>query len=184
MRVQTLTDPVSGLTVKAAKIVASDSTYYTAGSLFSVELYNGDDAISADTIRYIGDDLYYVSRTKDETSGKITSTTYYKVVLKDKVSSLEEENENIIPVFDSEVTVTIESADTYYTEDGNSYVDVIDGTVKLINIGGSNYSANECVYDETSGTYTVTTLSGKQYNIKIGETYATIEEVAQETEQQ
>lgn len=181
VRMQELTDAESGLTVKVGRIVGSEA--YQAGSLFSVQIVKDGETLQADWTGYIGEDIYVVTRTReatqDETEGKILSSTYYKVVLtEDKGESVGETNEKVIPVYAS-VTVTEESANTYYTADNGSYVDILaeSNTVKLLVIGTKTYGITESVYDEQTQTYTVTTAAGVKYTIRIAESVAEVTEV-------
>lgn len=181
VRMQELTDTASGLTVKVGRIVGSEA--YAAGSLFSVQIVKEGETLEADWTGYIGDDIYVIMRTReetqDDTEGKILSSTYYKVVLtEDKGESVGETNEKVIPVYAS-VTVTEESATTYYTADNGSYVDILTGsnTVKLLVIGTKTYGITESVYDEQTQTYTVTTAAGAKYTIRIADSAAEVTEV-------
>ena len=181
VRMQELTDTASGLTVKVGRIVGSEA--YAAGSLFSVQIVKEGETLEADWTGYIGDDIYVIMRTReetqDDTEGKILSSTYYKVVLtEDKGESVGETNEKVIPVYAS-VTVTEESATTYYTADNGSYVDILTGsnTVKLLVIGTKTYGITESVYDEQTQTYTVTTAAGAKYTIRIADGAAEVTEV-------
>jgi hypothetical protein len=157
-------------------IIATDYSY-TIGALSSIDLLdNTGKVITADSKRYINDDLYYIVRTKDD-NGKITSTTYYKIDLTTRTSSLDEANDNVVQPYES-VTVTVEETVTIYTADGTSYVDIVSGNVKLMYINGSTYAVKECSYDSTTGVYTVVTTSGKTYNVSISNNVVTITAVS------
>lgn len=84
----------------------------------------------------------------------------------------------MIPVYAS-VTVTEESANTYYTADYGSYVDILaeSNTVKLLVIGTKTYGITESVYDKQTQTYTVTTAAGVKYTIRIAGGVAEVTEV-------
>lgn len=188
VRMQELTDTASGLTVKVGRIVGSEA--YQAGSLFSVQIVKDGETLEAEWTGYIGEDIYVVARTReetqDDTQGKILSTTYYKVVLTEKTGeSVDETNDKVIPVYAS-VTVTEEAANTYYTADGNSYVDITaeSNTVKLLVIGKTTYAITESAYDDQTQTYTVTTAAGAKYTIRIAEGVAEVTEVPAATEGQ
>ena len=136
--------------------------------------------MTADSIRYIGEDLYFIVRTREQTGesgetegdaeqGKILSTTYYKIVLTDKTDeTVGEENDNIVPLYGT-VTVTAENVDTYYTADGASYVDIRtdDNTVMLLTLGSTVLAVTESSYDEGTQTYTVTAANKSSYTVKI-----------------
>jgi hypothetical protein len=175
IRYETLVDATSGLTVRIGRFIASEAGY-SAGAIFSIELFDGEEAIEADTIRYIGNDLYYIVRTRDSETDEILSTTYYKLVLKQVEELPDEENDNVIKPYQS-VTVTSFAVQTYYDADKQNYVDIDENGVKLLCLNGTRYSVSDCTYDAQTNTYTVTLASGTQYTIQINDKVATISEV-------
>lgn len=92
-------------------------------------------------------------------------------------------NRNPLPVF-KDVTVRHISADTYYTADGANYVDVSEDKqeVLMVVIGSTVHLIEKTEYDEETGTYTLTTLSGKVFSVTITEDVAEIVEVKTETQ--
>ena len=191
VRLQELTDSSTGMKVTVGRYVGSDA--FAAGSVFSVRLETAEgEALTADSIRYIGEDLYFIVRTREQTGesgetegdaeqGKILSTTYYKIVLTDKTDeTVGEENDNIVPLYGT-VTVTAENVDTYYTADGASYVDIRtdDNTVMLLTLGSTVLAVTESSYDEGTQTYTVTAANKSSYTVKITDRVAEITELSE-----
>ena len=79
-----------------------------------------------------------------------------------------------VELYDS-ADVILVTAQTTYTEDGKSYVDIIDGNkVMLVSIEDKLYVATEQTYDEATNTYTVTLNSGAKYTIS----FTTVEGVS------
>ena len=191
VRLQELTDSSTGMKLTVGRYVGSDA--FAAGSVFSVRLETAEgEALTADSIRYIGEDLYFIVRTREQTGesgetegdaeqGKILSTTYYKIVLTDKTDeTVGEENDNIVPLYGT-VTVTAENVDTYYTADGASYVDIRtdDNTVMLLTLGSTVLAVTESSYDEGTQTYTVTAANESSYTVKITDGVAEITELSE-----
>lgn len=191
VRLQELTDSSTRMKVTVGRYVGSDA--FAAGSVFSVRLETAEgEALTADSIRYIGEDLYFIVRTREQTGesgetegdaeqGKILSTTYYKIVLTDKTDeTVGEENDNIVPLYGT-VTVTAENVDTYYTADGASYVDIRtdDNTVMLLTLGSTVLAVTESSYDEGTQTYTVTAANESSYTVKITDRVAEITELSE-----
>ena len=177
IRYQDLVDEGTGITVTVGRIVGSEAL--AAGSLFSVQLTKDGQPIKADWQGYIGEDVYYVARTREEVpeaeegeeqeEGKILSTTYYKVELVEESSDqVGETNENVIPVY-AKVTLTAEAANTYYTADETTYVDITaeSNEVRLLVIGSRIYTVTQSAYDDQTKTYTATTASGTVYTITV-----------------
>ena len=189
VRYQDFVDAETGITVTVGRVVGSEA--FAAGSLFDVQLSKDGTPIEADWKGYIGEDVYFVTRTREEMpegseeEGKILSSTYYKIVLvEDTGEQVGEEDDAIIPVYAS-ATLAAESAATYYTEDGG-YVDIAveSNTVKLFVRGSYAYAVTESTYDEQTKTYTVTLITGDVYTILIEDGAAVVTEVPAEEEEQ
>ena len=73
-------------------------------------------------------------------SGKIISTTYYKLdlVLKDSESLAED---TVIPY--ESVTITPIDANTYFTSDKKIFVDILNTNVVFISVEGNRYLISE-----------------------------------------
>mgnify|MGYP007027105721 FL=1 len=142
--------------------------------------------------------VYYVLREKTE-DGKITSTTYYTIEITEKTdagvgSDEEEKNPYILSLIDT-VTVSCETVETIYSEDGKSFVDfsstngilLMSLTVKDEKTEKETtylYLVTECKYDESNGVYTVVTSAQKTFKVKFsgeeGSKTAEITEVVEE----
>lgn len=183
IRMETLEDASSGITVTTGRLVASDM--YESGSLYSVQIFRDGEEIAAESRRYIGEDLYVIVRnreeTGDDTQGKILSSVFYKVELTEGAGeTVGDENENVIPLY-SAVKVTAENVGTYYTADGASYVDIRtdDNTVMLLTLGSTVLAVTESSYDEGTQTYTVTAANESSYTVKITDRVAEITELSE-----
>ena len=108
-------------------------------------------------------------------NGKVLSTRYYKIELAGGTAA---SGEVVIPVYTG-VTVTEVAVTTYNTADGSGYVDVSEGKVMLISVGGATYGALESTYDEATSTYTVT-VSGKVFTVAVKDGSAVITEQQEE----
>ena len=195
VRVQELTDEATGMKVKVGRVVGSDS--YAPGSVFSLELTDAaGQVLTYDIIGYIGEDLYYIVREREETEGdepgRITSSTYYKLVFTDKTGETVGDipAEDIVPAYGT-VTVTSETVSTYYTADGSFYVDIdANNNVRIIFSESTNrgIAFTECEYDEGTKTYTATSAAGVRYTVQMQDNGTVVieevpaEEVTDDTE--
>lgn len=152
-------------------VVATEHSLITVGDVIDLSIKSSETKIDGGECIYVGDDLYYIVRT----TGEDAKTTYYKIVL-----NKSEVNEKDPTVTYKDVAVTvIETVTTTYSEDGVSYVDVLDGKVTVFCFEGTLYAADVCEYDSESGVYTVVTNTDKTFTIKISNGDVTIEEVQQ-----
>ena len=195
VRVQELTDEATGMKVKVGRVVGSDS--YAPGSVFSLELTDAaGQVLTYDIIGYIGEDFYYIVREREETEGdepgRITSSTYYKLVFTDKTGEAVGDipAEDIVPAYGT-VTVTSETVSTYYTADGSFYVDIdANNNVRIIFSESTNrgIAFTECEYDEGTKTYTATSAAGVRYTVQMQDNGTVVieevpaEEVTDDTE--
>ena len=139
--------------------------------------------IPATTIGYINEDFYYISRVLDD-DGKITSTTYYKIVLAEAVPG-EGDTEDTVLTYQS-VSITVEQITTYSTADGSIFIDVdAQNNVRIIKIGTSLYLPVSSSYNAETKTYTVVLSDTISYVVTINEDgTATATEVVAEEEDQ
>ena len=172
-----------GMKVEIGRVVGSESGQL--GAIFDIRLTTADDKkVEADSIRYIGEDLYVIAREYEKIAvtdengqpvlgedgkpvtenGKVLSTRYYKIELAGGTAA---SGEVVIPTYTG-VTVTEVEVTTYNTADGSGYVDVSGGKVMLISVGGATYGALDSTYDEATSTYTVT-VSGKVFTVAVKE---------------
>lgn len=131
--------------------------------------------------------LYYITRTYEEnedgTQGKITGTNYYRIEFTEDTSGgvLEEDSPIVLPY--ASVEVTLEVAETKYTADSTSYVDMVGDEVKLLSIGKVSYFAKTTTKNE-DGSYTVLTTYGTSYLVTVAEDgTVAIEEIVEEDEE-
>lgn len=181
VRNQTLTDAASGITAELSRVVAGAG--YSKGALFDIKLVKDGVDIPATTIGYINEDFYYISRVLDD-DGKITSTTYYKIVLAEAVPG-EGDTEDTVLTYQS-VSITVEQITTYSTADGSIFIDVdAQNNVRIIKIGTSLYLPVSSSYNAETKTYTVVLSDTISYVVTINEDgTATATEVAAEEEDQ
>ena len=175
-RLETITSGDYKLEVE--RIITSDYNF-PIGAYYNVKMSKGDTELLSKESFEIDDVLHYVARTYDDDEN-ITSTTYYKLdlVLKDSESLAEDV---VVPV--DSVTVTELEAHTYYTEDKESYVDVLDSKIVLVSVDGVKSLVSECTYNTETGEYKVTLTSLKEYTVKIEDGVMTITEVQEEIEE-
>ena len=155
------------------------------GYLYGVELYASDSETPIDIssmLKDVNGDLYLISREYEgeDDNKKISATTYYKILVNEKsdVDSV------YAKVYDS-CSVTKYTATTYYTEDGSSYVDVIDDKLMVVIKDGSFVSYYNPSYDSETETYYYEVLEGEashKYSVKIVDGKAVITLVEDTTE--
>ena len=182
VREETLTDSKTGITVEIERVIASDSSNYTAGSIFSMSLSKDGEQLENALIGYFDDKLCYIIREEDAEGNK--TTTYYWVEFTEGAS----EDENVIPLY-TQVSVTEEAVTTYYTSDGNGYIDV-DGENNVLIIGiydeeseqTAAYIAVSSTYDESTKTYTVNLSETVAYTVTVGEDGSVTMQLVEQTE--
>ena len=187
---------VNGYTVEIERIMLSESA--APGALYNIKLSKGGEAINANNIVRIGDSWYYIVRTQNDEK-KFVSATYYKLDLEEEeddgtVDGKEtadgeegEEGEEVqntkIPLYKSVKLATFE-VDTYYSDDGNTYVDIgKDGKVYYIRQSGSWFAATETEYDSVADVYTIKGSNGNSYTLKIENGKAVLELIPEEEEE-
>ena len=67
------------------------------------------------------------------------------------------------------LSIEKKKANTYYSSDKGSFVDVVDGRVTILCVDNSKYVVDESSFNEATNTYIVTTLNSKKYSITINE---------------
>ena len=169
VRLETLTTS-DGYEVTVGRVIVSDNKNMTPGTFFSLSIKKGETELKTTNLFAVNDKLYAVVRETDE-EGRITKTTYYEIILAEKdageVSEGEEESKVLLAY--KSVTVTELTARTYYSADGKTYVDVLDGNrVLLFSIDGTFHVVTASTYDAETGVITATTATGDVYTITIG----------------
>lgn len=192
-------ESADGYKVVFERVIATD-TSLAQGAFYSIKLFKDDVEIESAANIYATSlsKVYYVLREKTD-DGKITSTTYYTIEITEKTdtgvgSDEEEKNPYILSLIDT-VTVSCETVETIYSEDGLSFVDLsptkgillISITVKEEETENETtylYLITESVYDDVAGVYTVKNSAGKTFTVKIsgeeGSKTAEITEVVEE----
>lgn len=192
-------ESADGYKVVFERVIATD-TSLAQGAFYSIKLFKDDVEIESAANIYATSlsKVYYVLREKTD-DGKITSTTYYTIEITEKTdtgvgSDEEEKNPYILSLIDT-VTVSCETVETIYSEDGLSFVDLsptkgillISITVKDEETENETtylYLITESVYDDVADVYTVKNSAGKTFTVKIsgeeGSKTAEITEVVEE----
>lgn len=192
-------ESTDGYKVVFERVIATD-TSLAQGAFYSIKLFKDDVEIESAANIYATSlsKVYYVLREKTD-DGKITSTTYYTIEITEKTdtgvgSDEEEKNPYILSLIDT-VTVSCETVETIYSEDGLSFVDLsptkgillISITVKDEETENETtylYLITESVYDDVAGVYKVKNSAGKTFTVKIsgeeGSKTAEITEVVEE----
>lgn len=192
-------ESADGYKVVFERVIATD-TSLAQGAFYSIKLFKDDVEIESAANIYATSlsKVYYVLREKTD-DGKITSTTYYTIEITEKTdtgvgSDEEEKNPYILSLIDT-VTVSCETVETIYSEDGLSFVDLsptkgillISITVKDEETENETtylYLITESVYDDVAGVYKVKNSAGKTFTVKIsgeeGSKTAEITEVVEE----
>lgn len=136
--------------------------------------------------------------TEDEV---ITSTVYYTIELTEQSDTGavegEENSGKVMPI--ESVSVTMETVETIYSEDGLSFVDIsaINGVLMMsVNVRNEEneedttylYFVSGCSYDDVNGVYTVETSAGKTFTVKVNDSEGSktveITEVVQEEQEE
>ena len=136
--------------------------------------------------------------TEDEV---ITSTVYYTIELTEQSDTGavegEENSGKVMPI--ESVSVTMETVETIYSEDGLSFVDIsaTNGVLMMsVNVRNEEteedttylYFVSGCSYDDVNGVYTVETSAGKTFTVKVNDSEGSktveITEVVQEEQEE
>ena len=175
-----------GYQVTVNRVTASEMGV-SAGAYFSFGLSKDGNVLEADNVMLNDGKLYYVVREKDE-NGKITSTAYYQLDLKEKSSEIiggEEEAKNQpLPVYES-ATVTKTEVTTVYTADSGYYVDILPENKVLLMAQRASKDVDgkpaynsiliaECTYDAETGVYTLKATNDYTYTVKVTDGVATV----------
>ncbi len=161
-------------TVTFERVIASDASM-SAGSCFKASIVCDTAEVKGHLWYEQNGYFYYIVRTYDEDTGLVTSSLYYKLELVEAPSgdqSVEENKTNVIPVYASLKSVTVEKVNTIYADgDNTSYIDVNEdtGEVMLLAISGQPYIVMESSYDATTRTYTVSLSETLTYSVVVAE---------------
>ena len=175
-----------GYQVTVNRVIASDMNV-SSGAYFSFGLSKDGEALNADNVMLNDGKLYYVVREKDE-NGKVTSTAYYQLDLKEKSSEIiggeDKKEDQPLPVYES-ATVTKTEATTVYTADAGYYVDILPGNKVLLMAQRASKDVDgkpaynsiliaECMYDAETGVYTLKATNDYTYTVKVTDGVATV----------
>lgn len=186
--------------VEVERIIATDANF-APGAFFTITLYKNDEKIEPTNI-YVPSltKVYYVVRetTEDEV---ITSTVYYTIELTEQSDTGavegEENSGKVMPI--ESVSVTMETVETIYSEDGLSFVDIsaTNGVLMMsVNVRNEEneedttylYFVSGCSYDDVNCVYTVETSAGKTFTVKVNDSEGSktveITEVVQEEQEE
>lgn len=169
-------------TVEVERIIGSDYSNLYRGGIMSVKLTHSEDEIKMTYgILKADGSVVFINRMfgENDDKDKILSSNYYTITFKEKINEVVgEEDGKIVPVYES-VTVTSEEVSTVYSDDGESYIDMVNSEIRLVYTGGRSYLVTECECDELTGKYTVTTYASS-YTIEIKDNKAVITEVEED----
>ena len=172
--------------IMQGSVIASDMNV-SSGAYFSFGLSKDGEALNADNVMLNDGKLYYVVREKDE-NGKVTSTAYYQLDLKEKSSEIiggeDKKEDQPLPVYES-ATVTKTGATTVYTADAGYYVDILPGNKVLLMAQRASKDVDgkpaynsiliaECTYDAETGVYTLKATNDYTYTVKVSDGVATV----------
>lgn len=172
VRVQTLT--VDDYTVEVETLIASDY-FSTLGDVFAVKLKKGEEEIPFTTGITLEDgSVYYISRTTDEGTGKITASDYYKLTF--TKAAIEPESK-VYPVYTAATVTKLQAVKTVHGADGKTYADVdtVNNEVLYFYLfngetnNGASYIPKASEYSSEDGQYTVTLANGRVFTVKITE---------------
>ncbi len=175
-RVETLTTADGNYQVEIERVVYTE-TSLAAGTILNVKLSvkDGEDykQLDAANVALINGKLYYVVRTVDEATKRITSTKYYLISTTEEPqpdSEGEEETEVKVMRYTS-VSIETLDATTIYNAAGLSYMDVKTGTddVLLLSVYGDSGNTTHWVasydYDTAAKTYVLKTYGNVIYKV-------------------
>ncbi|MBR1867720.1 MAG: InlB B-repeat-containing protein [Clostridia bacterium] len=179
VRVQTLTSG-SGYSLNVEMTVSTMVAYgLNPGDLYSAKLANGEQSYELWTLLEDEGTIYYVSRTEGS-DGKYENTKYFALTLEEAPSGAMSENE-VIPLYKEEFELKEISVRTKYTEDGNSYADIITtdegDVVTFIDFEGSRFAVTTSEYDEEKEEFTIS-VDLDRYTVKENGDFVIISEIA------
>lgn len=172
-------------TVTAERILATEMSGVSVGSFYSLTLETGPDEekqeITYEDSIVFPEKLYVIARTYTEgEERKIQSSTYYEIVFTEEGDGSVEDG-NAVKRYTA-VAVRELTATVYYTQ-LDAYAEILEdegegGTIVHF-FYGSDYYVTQCTYDSASTTYTVTTTSNRQFEIKVTDGSVTITEITE-----
>ena len=158
--------------------MAANDMGLTNGSLSDISFKKNGEKIENGAAALVDGVIYYIVRGE-------TGATYYFIEVKYENTGEIGNVDGMLRI--DGVTVTEKSSVTYYTEDGEDYVDFIDGKLTLLSVttgsGKKSYIVIEYEYDEVTGAYTVST-SENVYTVTIVDGKAVITFVEKEKEEE
>ncbi len=170
-RLQTL-ELNENLKVTVERVVTSEQSL-VPGKIVDVQILvkDGDTYVEADQDGFftLNDELYVISRTREEGSDRILSTVYYILDLVEKTAESVEGEENTKVEIYLSATVQTPSVKTYYDAEARCYVDVDTdaGRVLLIDNRGTTSVVDYCEYDAATGTYSFKTSTHSLYTMTL-----------------
>ena len=159
-REETVTSDDGLYEVTVERIIATDVNN-PIGALSNFFIKRNGISLTNGAAALVGGRLYYIVRTE-------TGATYYLIDVRYENSGEVGQEDGVLKLVGASVTVKI--ATTYFEEDGEGYVDFVDGKLTVLSVntasGKKNFIVIDYEYDEGTGTYTVTT-SDNVYTIQI-----------------
>ncbi len=173
-REETLTTDDGVYEVTIERVAATDRNY-KLGALARVEVKKNGVKVENAALAIIYGNVFLIERKEDGTA------TYYQIDIKLENNGSVEESE--VLKIDS-VSVKEYTSTTYKSEDGESFVDFVDGIPTVLSLtdgkgNRTNYIVSAYTHDEETGEYKITT-SVAEYIVKIVDGKAVIEKVEEE----
>ena len=163
----------NGYEVTVERIVYTELTTIEVGSIYTLSLKKNGELLPTEALISVGGSIYFIVREREEGTdgklGKVISTKYYQLTLEEENPEdyVGDEDKSRVPFYVA-ATITEESVDTYYMENGVVYVDIsATRGVTYVVMSDTVYVAKESTYDEESKTYTVKMTDGSTYLVKM-----------------
>ena len=201
-REEVLTTSDNTYRVTVERVITSDLSSLKAGTIFMMSIETGAPAQEGEGVVWtkveggeawysLNGYTYYIVREKDETTGLITSSTYFKIELLEEEKQLgdnEEPSKNPVALYKQLKSVEPEAVTTIYGKvDKTGYIDVnnVTGQVMILCVQGTAYIAMESTCEEVEGkkVYTVKLSSTIFYKVTVEEEGIVIE-LIEETEEE
>ena len=174
--------------VTVERVITSEPGYFTTGNVFALSIKNkdGSDIATEEAVVSVfgvsRTKAYYVVRTVDSETGKITATTYYTVTFTETLGGSVEDADKV-GLYNDEVTVDVNAGvKVVYDANNADYVDIDEATntVYAVCVDDRMYVVSSCAYAE--GKYTVVTTAGYTFEITVTDNVVTITDVTEQSQ--
>ena len=156
---------VDDYTLTVGRVVATEQSEeeQPLGEVYTLDIKKNGVAMENAEFFYSNGKIRYVAREKDN-DGHVTKATYYTVTLTENESSSVEET---VPTYASATLATENATILFEAGSKERYVEMADGKIQFINLFNNKRYAKDCKYDEQTGVYTVNTMDGWTYYVKV-----------------